>query len=780
MRLIYLSIGWCAGIIAASGLTFLPVTVWLAAGLALAVLACLMPSGWRLPVVIITAAALGGARLTASPVQSLLADRADRGGLSIEGVVTQPPRRSGSTLIVRASVQSVTQDGQTVPASENIRIRASISAPVQVGDTIIATGQIISPYVFDRFSYADSLERQGIFALMTDASIQVTGENSAFSVQRGLYGFRDRLSDTIRRHLPEPAAGLLVSIVFGDDSTLSDGVREAFAVSGAAHVLAVSGFNMLVLASTVQALFSRLPVRRELSALLALAVILAYTLMTGASPAILRAALMSALLIVGAALRRKSFLPASLCAAVIGITLLDPNALWDIGFQLSTLTTLALWQFSMPVERRLAGMATWLIPRRGATQSTLLTVGRLAAPNLAASIAAVPLTALHFGAISLVSPIVSLLIVPLQPFIMMVGASATLIGLLWDGLAGLLLTACYVPIAFTIQIVRLGAAIPFAQITTDIAPTILGLALALWIGVTMVAAAVPEMTNRARAFFASRRLSTGLIVCALILFGLGSDALGKRPDGLLHLWFLNMGGQNAVLMRTPDGANVLVDGGAMPANLLTALGERLPFHDRHLALALITRPAAASFGALGDVLSRYSVGSIVTNGQSALDSQFAALMAAHSGTIVSAQRGYRMTFSDGVHLDILSPAGTPGLDEAQTDHALVTTVQYGDIRFLLGGDASGGLQEELTTCCADALAAHVVQGSTSFGRINEAFWTAAEPGHIVLHNRVAAEASDVARSFATMLPDVGLYDTFYGDIHFWTDGTQVWHSQSSG
>jgi competence protein ComEC len=512
MRLIYLCIGWCAGILGYSAAGLAVPGLWVAIAVALSMLAFFMPRGWRLPVAVLAAAALGAGRMAAVPQESALLPRADRGGLTVEGVVTQPARRAGSAWIIRLAATSVTQDGRTTPTRENLRVRASGGEIPQVGDIVRATGALISPYTFDRFSYAELLERQAIYALLVDAHIELVGQDPAWAFQRGLFAFRDRLADVMRRHLPEPAAGLVSGIVLGDDSTLSDNVREGFSVSGAAHVLAVSGFNMIVLASTVQLLLSRLPVRREIHAILALGVILLYTLMTGATPAILRAALMSALLIVGTALRRKSFLPASLCAAIIVITLLDPNALWDIGLQLSAFTTLALWQFSNPIQRRLERLLSG--PRREDRSATVSgTLATLAAPNLAASLAAVPLTAIHFGEISLLAPLVSLLIAPVQPFIMIAGGLGALAGLVLDAAAALMLAAVYAPVAAMLLVVRLAAAVPFARMTTDIGPPLLAAGLAIWIGVTIVNAAHPEATRAAWKAMLARRLGAVTIVC---------------------------------------------------------------------------------------------------------------------------------------------------------------------------------------------------------------------------------------------------------------------------
>ena len=198
---------------------------------------------------------------------------------------------------------------------------------------------------------------------------------------------------------------------------------------------------------------------------------------------------------------------------------------------------------------------------------------------------------------------------------------------------------------------------------------------------------------------------------SLALLALMLAMLWSRSDGKLHVWLLDVGHSNAVLMQTPGGAQILVDGGRYPSRLLTAIGDRLPFYDRELEILVITHPDEWDIAALESVLSRYSVGAALYHGQANDSEVFSRIMQrlTQSNTpLVEARAGYRLELDDGVTIEVLHPQTRPRITDKLNDHTLALRVSYGGVSFLLTSDLSAAGQREklaqrrLARCRCDA------------------------------------------------------------------------------
>jgi competence protein ComEC len=257
---------------------------------------------------------------------------------------------------------------------------------------------------------------------------------------------------------------------------------------------------------------------------------------------------------------------------------------------------------------------------------------------------------------------------------------------------------------------------------------------------------------------------------------LGASFL-SRPDGLLHVWLLDVGHSNAVLMQTPAGAHVLVDGGSFPSRLLTALGDRMPFYDREIETLVLTQPDANNYSALAAVVNRYDVGVVLMNGQPNLSPEFATLQAYFAPQdVIPVRAGYRLVVADGVTLEVLHPQTTPDINDSLDDQALVLRVLYGDVSFLLTGDISiSGQQALLDAGQWPQSAAMQLPQHGAIRSLSDEFLSAAQPQVVLLQADASNRRGDPDPDTLAMLNDVPIYRTDeHGKLHLWTDGVKLW------
>lgn len=191
------------------------------------------------------------------------------------------------------------------------------------------------------------------------------------------------------------------------------------------------------------------------------------------------------------------------------------------------------------------------------------------------------------------------------------------------------------------------------------------------------------------------RRRNAIVVFALsivALFGIAVFAVLSFPKGapVLRVTFLDVGQGDAVLLRTPGGQDILIDGGP-DASVLDGLGKELPFFDRTIELLFLTHPDADHFQGEIDVLERYRVRRIVTNGTVGKAPSYRVWeerAEAEGAVRQDACAGQSFRFDHDITLRIASPPCGAAPSDETNDDSLLMVLAYGNTSFLLTGDAT--------------------------------------------------------------------------------------------
>ena len=782
MRLILFASAWVLGISVCRVLPAIQPSIWLASILAGGVvwLLCRRRLRWW-AVASLLAFAAGGFRQSLLPQSS---DIASYNGFSgtISGLVVAQPKLREDRIQLRLSSETIFVNSRLHETSGLVLVEAGRGAEVQYGDRIRATGRLDIPATWDSFSYADYLGRQGLFSIMRNAGVEVVDSGHGNALLAALIKLRKTVQRSISSAIPEPQAGLLTGILLGDEDGISPAVQDAFARVGASHVVAISGFNMVVVSGIVVRVLSGFFRRNKtVLTLNALSVIAIYALFVGASPGILRAALMSGLLVVGSQLNRKTFVPTSLAFAALLLSLLDPNVLLDIGFQLSFLAVLGLGLFADPLSTRFRQLLDQFLPSRAANVVHRFLNEPLIV-SIAAQITTLPLIILYFGRLSIVALPVNVLIVPVQSAVLLLGMAAALVYAFIPTLGTLIFWAVLVFVSWTIAVVRAFAALPFAELIVQLDGRLIQACYMLLLGGAMMHAARPPVWQRIQDYVRRQAVIAAVGATAALSLTLTAAMLMSRADGRLQLWLLDVGHSNAALMQTPGGAQILVDGGRFPSRLLTAIGDRLPFYDREIEILVITQPDAWDIAALNSLLERYTVGAVLYHGQAnrdpTVESIFERLRQSET-PVATVRAGYSLQLTDGVLIEVLHPQSQPRITDRLNDQVIVLRITYGEASFLLTSDLSGGGQQELMASggLEQATVLQIPQHGTARA-LDSDFLEAVQPQITLLQSDIANRRGDPDPDTLAKLRDTQLFRTDeMGPIHLLTDGKTIVVSQ---
>jgi competence protein ComEC len=173
-------------------------------------------------------------------------------------------------------------------------------------------------------------------------------------------------------------------------------------------------------------------------------------------------------------------------------------------------------------------------------------------------------------------------------------------------------------------------------------------------------------------------------------------SLRGLPDGNLHVWFLDVGQGDAILIQAPGGEQILVDGGPSPIALLNEISDILPFWDRTVDLVILTHADADHLNGLIPFLQRYHVPTVLdaVHGNGRNEWAWADAVKAAGSNRTLAERGMRLKVGD-TQLTVFHPAAGCSGEGTDNNNSVVVRLDYEETSFLLTGDAEHPAESEM-------------------------------------------------------------------------------------
>lgn len=645
----------------------------------------------------------------ADPVPALFHEWTRRGfaehrtPVRIRGVIAdlERPDPDRAILLVRslgdpgaASVRFVLPRGPGLRLS--VPIEPDRPIPWAIGDRIETTVRVGRARAWRNpggFDYAASLRTRDIDLtgaiksprLVEGAGHEPVGRFAGARLRRLL---ADRLVAAASA-ADRPTASFLLALLLGERQSLAPDLEERLKRAGVYHILALSGFNVALVAGGAALLLRLLlrapPLRRAALA----AVVIAYAAIARPGGSIFRAALMVLLLLAARQAARRTAPLGALAVSALLLLAARPAWLCDAGFQLSYAATLGLL---------LAGPdpADGTHPAGATKMARLLRVGRTAASgSLRASAAALaataPLTARHFQTVTLAGLLGNLAAVPLAAACLGIAILAAPLALVWPPGAALLTRAATPLVDLIAASAGIAASLPGASFFIQ-PPSWPVVALLLLLLAT--ASLLPPGTRRRAACLAA----------LLVLAALAVRGRVPRPPGRLEVVALDVGQGDAVLVRFPSGGAMLVDAGGLPrgdfdpgarvvAPALRALGVL------RLDRVVVTHPHRDHLGGVPAIVEQFRPGEVWI-GAAAEDDRVAAVERAARtvGAAVLRPRGGIALRLGGARMEVLNPIGA-AFDRtrrrAGNDDSIVLRILYGRRAVLLTGDMERPAEDRL-------------------------------------------------------------------------------------
>jgi competence protein ComEC len=603
----------------------------------------------------------------------------------ITGHLTRLPDYRDKYTNLRIEVEAIDTGSGDMPVSGLLLVRVPINETYEYGERIRLRGELKTPPENEDFSYRDYLARFGIHSYMTKSEVTRLPGNGGNFLYVQIYKYKTLLLQNTYRLFPDPEASLLAGILLGVQTGLSEELQQAFKDTGTAHIIAISGFNIAIIAGIFFSIFRNFFGDR-IGAGIAVFGIFLYAFLVGGDAAVMRAAFMGSVSLFARQLGRRNDGMNALMGVALLMALINPLVLWDVSFQLSFFATLGLILYSEPFSNFTNRIIEKIIKEDTSTIARIINENIIL--TFAAQLTTIPIMAYHFNRISLISFIANPFILPVQPPVMIVSGLAVLVSTVFYPLGQLIAWIALPFSIYSIRVVELFDKVPHGVIVLGNASIWIVLAAyAVLLTATFGGPAIQSWFQRTAGSLRAGALAfafTLLFICMVLVWRASATA----GDGKFHVTFLDVGSADAVLIQTPEGRNILINGGASVTELSDELGRRLPLFSRKLDWLIIASTQENQLAALPRLVEIYPPENVLWSGN--VQASFSAQLldeyfAKENIPVTRAEAGQRLELGENSFIEI----------QAAGPRGSVVLIQYGNFRALLPIGLSEGMWESL-------------------------------------------------------------------------------------
>ena len=305
----------------------------------------------------------------------------------------------------------------------------------------------------ESFDYQMYLAKEGIFYQCKNPKIEKLNRNSGNKIYLGLLKIKNKFNENINQLIPVPESGLLSGLILGGSNQLSEDMKNNFSRTGMTHIVAVSGYNVTIIAEYLMIAGIFLGLWRRQAFWFAVTGIIIFVIVTGLSSSAVRAGIMGILLIWAMKNGRLANSQNAILFSAVLMLLINPLLLrFDVGFQLSFLATLGIIYLYPIVENYLV------------KNNKVFGIAEILFLTLSAQIFVLPVILFNFQKLSLISPLANILILPIIPLTMLLGFICAMTSFIFQPLAIIFSWLTYLPLKYETLTINYLASLRYASV----------------------------------------------------------------------------------------------------------------------------------------------------------------------------------------------------------------------------------------------------------------------------------------------------------------------------
>lgn len=328
---------------------------------------------------------------------------------------------------------------------------------------------LLTNSVWPEFNYGDELQikcqvepvsfqaftNRGIYRQCAFPEVSLIKSNDS-GIRHWLYAARKFAGNKIRVLVAEPYATMATGMLWGDDSGLSPELSDNFRRTGTSHLLAVSGFNVMVLTQILFWFLISLGLWRRQASVAVFVLTGLFVIFSGAEPSVVRAGAMGSVLLLGQLLSRKPDNLNILSGTAAVMLLIKPNLITELGWQLSFAAMVGLTYISPLLRTKLTALPEFLSLRQAGSET------------LAATLVTTPIILVRLGTLSIITPIANLIIAPVVSLVYWFGLSLLLLSFLGNIVASPVVWLLTGVLLYMVTVIDWLASLPWASVEANL------------------------------------------------------------------------------------------------------------------------------------------------------------------------------------------------------------------------------------------------------------------------------------------------------------------------
>jgi len=370
--------------------------------------------------------------------------------VALSGEIVSEPSIKENNQQLTIEIKNITQ----------ILLSTGLETDYKYGDEINFTGVLKKPenFITDQgktFDYINYLRKDGILYVMSYPKIEIISHGNGNTIQSALFFAKEKFIEKMNFAITGVESLFMGGLILGEKASFSQALKQNFVNTGTIHIVALSGYNVTIVAQWIMKLFAKVPlVPKNFGIGMGILSIILFIIMTGGSSTAIRAGIMATLALFARMTGRNYDLGRALLLAGVFMILLNPFLLvYDVSFQLSFLATFAVIFLAPRIEKYFL----W-IPEHFELRD-------IVSVTCAAYIFVFPFILYEMGNFSLVALPANVLILPFIPFTMMLGFITGFLGLIWYALAVPLGYISYIFLHYELGVINFLSQLPFAAFT---------------------------------------------------------------------------------------------------------------------------------------------------------------------------------------------------------------------------------------------------------------------------------------------------------------------------